>query len=69
MNWLKFWGVLWIIVAVATIAPIPLSFVDLTFHWLLIVTIPFGGALLVIIGIIWLVKKSKKIDQNLEKES
>jgi hypothetical protein len=60
MSKIKIIGLIWIILLVATIAPIPLSFIDPTFHWLLLVTLPIGGLLLVLFGVIWIVMKSRQ---------
>jgi hypothetical protein len=46
---------------VLALLPLPLAFlVDMTFHWLLIVTIPVGGILGSIFLIIWAFLKDKR---------
>ena len=63
MNWIKILGYSIVIVLIVTVLPIPLAaFVDMTFHWLLLVTIPAGVILISILAIIRqvLVEKRKK---------
>lgn len=52
-------GIIWVIVFCLMLLPIPLSSLDPVFHWLLLITIPFGSVLLFVIGILWLLTKSK----------
>ncbi len=50
-----------ITIAVLAVLPLPLAvFVDLTFHWLLIVTIPAGGILIALLSIIWAILKQRE---------
>jgi hypothetical protein len=54
---------------VLAILPLPLAFlVDMTFHWLLIVTIPVGGILGSIFLIIWTVLKEKQRKEEIKSE-
>jgi hypothetical protein len=54
---------------VLAVLPLPLAFlVDMTFHWLLIVTIPVGGILGSIFLIIWAVLKDKQRKEEIKSE-
>lgn len=53
---------------VLAILPIPLAFFgDLTYHWLLLVTIPIGGILGGIFLIIWAVLNDREKKRNEKK--
>jgi uncharacterized membrane protein (DUF106 family) len=57
-------------VYVLAVLPLPLAFlVDMTFHWLLIVTIPVGAILGSIFLIIWAVLKDKERKEEMKSES
>ena len=57
-----------VLVAIAIVLPIPLAyFVDLTYHWLLLVTIPFGVPVLIAL-IIWRVLLSARAGRSDLKE-
>jgi membrane protease YdiL (CAAX protease family) len=45
---------------ILTVLPLPLAiWVDLTYHWLLLITLPFGSLLGTIFLIIWIMLKNK----------
>lgn len=62
----------WFIVlaAIAIILPIPLAmFVDMTYHWLLLISIPFGIPLLILLVILRYVLIRKKNRKNEKSEN
>jgi hypothetical protein len=56
-----------VIIAFLMVFPLPLAiFVDMTYHWLLLITIPFGAPLLLIL-LIWrffFLKEQKSDDEE-----
>jgi hypothetical protein len=63
MNWIKILGWSIIAVLILMIAPIPLAaLVDMTFHWLLLVTLPVGIVIITVLAIVrqYMIEKKKK---------
>lgn len=71
MTLKKFFLYLSILIAILAILPLPLAlFVDKTYHWLLIVTIPVGAILFTVSIVLWaVIKEPKKLENKMEQST